>query len=78
MAKEKQLFNVFFKVCSYDEVTCTASESDYRFAGETWAVSEKQAINNVRHRLYGDISQYLPHYDNGYYVEQLEWKAVVA
>ena len=40
------------------------------------AVSEKQAINNVRNRIMGNISQYKPvafggKWENGYY-----WKAV--
>ena len=53
-------------------------ENEPELVGETWAVSEAQAINNVRHRTMGDYgtSQYKPlavsgHWDCGY-----DWSAV--
>ena len=32
----------------------TDAFNEYEFIGSTWAVSEAQAINNVRHRIFGD------------------------
>lgn len=43
--------------------------------GTTRAVSEKQAINNVRYRAMGTESQYLPTYISGHMESGLEWKA---
>lgn len=36
------------------------------YVGETFAVSEKQAINNVRHRARGDFES---QYDNNWFAE---------
>lgn len=77
MAKPKQLYNVYCRLRTYNEITNEEIVFNYEFAGETWAVSEKQAINNVRHREFGDVSQYLPIYDSAYYVAEYEWKAEV-
>ena len=77
MAKPKRHYSVYYRLITYNEITNEESVSDFHFAGETWAVSEKQAINNVRHRNYGDISQYLPIYSSGSYEARYEWKAKV-
>ena len=47
------------------------------FIGETFAVSEKQAVNNVRHRTMGDYmsSQYLPIEESCHYSVWLKWSA---
>lgn len=54
-------------------------QDKWSYEGETWAVSEKQAINNIRHRVYGDNhSQYKP-WDIGTYGDystSLDWMAV--
>lgn len=42
--------------------------SSENFEGSTWAVSEKQAINNIRHNNYGDNTS---QYKGDYY-----WKAI--
>lgn len=55
---------------------CTSHDPE--FVGETWAVSEAQAINNVRHRAYGDVSQYLPIDVRGHYAVVWDWFAVEA
>ena len=43
--------------------------------GETWAVSEAQAINNVRYRTVGSTSQYLPYITSGHWEKRIEWEA---
>ena len=52
---------------------------DWTFMGYTYAVSEKQAVNNVRHRIYGDYgtSQYLPMATGGHWENGLNWKAEI-
>lgn len=50
----------------------------WEFIGDTYAVSEKQAINNVRHREFGDYgtSQYLPTTVSGHWENGFNWKAI--
>ena len=60
MSKPKLPYQVYTSYCfvngDYPE---DSHQDEWRHEGETWAVSEKQAINNVRHRNYGDnYSQY--------------------
>ena len=87
MAKRKLKFMVYYRhyfATDYPEVYGTRNESGYdldewKEAGETWAVSEAQAINNVRCRLFGfKSSQYKPFAYSGSYEEGYDWKAVVA
>lgn len=77
MKKPKLPFNVY---SSY-EYRSESWNDNYRdkwvFEGQTRAVSEAQAINNVRKRN-GYKSQYYPLHDNGYSVGELHWKAVLA
>ena len=47
----------------------------YQFVGKTRAVSEAQAINNVRQRTIGNRSQYLPVYTSGHWAVWLDWEA---
>lgn len=61
MAKPKRKYLV------YSQFYCLTDLGEYgaspwTLEGTTWAVSEKQAINNIRHRNYGDYysSQYKP------------------
>ena len=56
-----------------DEERNAAEEWEY--AGTTWAVSADKAINNVRWRLFGNKSQYLPQVVNGKDAFGWEWKA---
>ena len=51
------------------------SREEWEFAGTTWAVSVYKAINNVRYRLMGNKSQYLPSVVNGKDCYGWEWKA---
>lgn len=75
MAGIKRRFRVFRRYYLVTEDIENNITDEWVFVGETWAASEKQAINNVRHRTMGDVSQYLPvavsgHRENGY-----DWKA---
>jgi hypothetical protein len=75
MAKPKVPFMVYsryFFVSEDDHF-----ERDWSPEGQTFAVSEAQAINNVRHRNYGDYgtSQYKPIATSGHWENGLEWKA---
>ena len=87
MAKPKFKFKVFYQryfATDYPEVYGTRSDSGYDLdeweeAGETYAVSEAQAINNVRCRLFGPkSSQYAPTGYGGPWEEGYNWKAVIA
>lgn len=76
MKKKRMLYQVYRKYYLDAEDIENSFEEDWKFAGSTYAVSEKQAINNVRNRIMGNISQYKPvafggKWENGYY-----WKAV--
>lgn len=50
------------ELCSslYENIEEISNMWDY--VGDTWAVSEKQAINNVRHREHGDYRSQLDWY----------------
>ena len=50
-------------------------EWPWAIAGETIAVSEAKAINNVRFRVAGKTSQYKPLETSGHYDVFIEWKA---
>lgn len=76
MKRKKVNYRVYRKYYLNAENIEDSFEGDWEFAGSTYAVSKKQAINNVRNRTMGNISQYKPvavggHWENGYY-----WKAV--
>lgn len=77
MKKEKVRYRVYRQYFLEAEEIENSFEGEYKYVGSTSAVSEAQAINNVRHRLMGDYgtSQYKPlatsgHWENGY-----NWKA---
>lgn len=76
MKRKKVNYRVYRKYYLNAENIEDSFEGDWEFAGSTYAVSKKQAINNVRNRTMGNISQYKPvavggHWENGYY-----WRAV--
>ena len=48
---------------------------DWTFEGTTYAVSPSKAINNVRFRNYGNMSQHKPVATSGHWDIQLLWKA---
>lgn len=61
------------------QTVCIEGEPDIvypkKYAGTTYAVSETQAINNVKYRVAGAISQYLPIQVGGHYETFVEWEA---
>lgn len=65
---------------SNDEDPGSLSEGTWEDIGTTYAVSEKQAVNNVRHRTMGDrySSQYLPTMELGHSVSGYHYKAIRA
>lgn len=76
MAKTKRKYKVFSQY--YFESEDHSRTDTWKFVSETWAVSEAQAINNVRHRTMGDYgtSQYKPIAVGGHWENGLNWKAV--
>lgn len=65
---------------SDDEDESTYSADGWEDIGTTYAVSEKQAVNNVRHRTLGDYysSQYLPTQEYGHSIAGYHYKAIRA
>lgn len=57
-AKPKQKYAVYYCAAYYVEKTFEdlghLGLYEWQHIGDTWAVSERQAINNVRHRLTAD------------------------
>lgn len=51
-------------------------KGEWCWQGSTIAVSEKQAINNVKFRRMGRKSQYKPMATSGHWENGLEWKAI--
>lgn len=85
MKKRKVKFIVYYQhyfSTDYPEIYGTHSDSgydigDWKEAGSTYAVSEAQAINNVRCRLFGpNSSQYAPTGYGNSWNEGYNWKAV--
>lgn len=56
----------------YEDEVCKAQRTEWKYAGDTYAVSEAKAINNVRHRVYGDV---VLESIGGNYEAGIEWKA---
>lgn len=84
MPKPKHKFVVYYQhyfATDYPEVYGTKSDSGYdvdewKIAGSTYAVSEAQAINNVRCRVFGaKSSQYMPSGYGSSWNEGYHWKA---
>jgi hypothetical protein len=72
----KESYAVYARYYFDSEEPEDCRKGNWKFMGKTSAVSEKQAINNVRFRCMGERSQYKPiavssHWENG-----LEWKAI--
>lgn len=77
MAKQKVHFIVYSRYYFKTEFPEDSFNLRWEKEGDTWAVSEKQAINNVRHRNYGDYgsSQYKSIGYSSSWENGLEWKA---
>lgn len=73
--KPKKKWCVYFRYYFESENWEDCRKGSWKLAGETYAVSKAKAINNVRFRRVGNVSQYKPiacdcHWENG-----LEWTA---
>lgn len=80
MAKPRRKYQVYTAYYFYSEEYEDCHVDKWTHEGSTWAVSEKQAINNVRHRSYGDYgsSQYKPLNCEGSYENGLMWLAIAS
>lgn len=78
MKKTKQKYEVYIQFYCESEDGHAGRVEPWKLGGETWAVSSKQAINNIRNRLFGNnyASQYKPQYASGYCVEGYNYKAI--
>jgi hypothetical protein len=73
MKKRYKVFTQYY-LDAEDPEDCI--EGDWNFAGETFAASEAQAINNVKFRMMGAKSQYKPLATGGRWENGLNWKAI--
>ena len=71
--KPKHKYIVYFRY--YFETEESIRYDEWQYAGETFAVSEDKAINNVRYRRIGKHSQYMPANISGHWENGFEWKA---
>lgn len=76
MKKPKEYYRVFIRYSMVAEEPENCFSEGWKYLDKTLAVSEEQAINNVRHRVMGDeISQYMPIATGGHWETWYEWKA---
>ena len=73
--KVKDKYSVYYRLCVYAEDPENTIVHPWTFGGDTYAVSEAKAINNVRFRIIGEASQYLPIATSGHFDTFMEWKA---
>lgn len=65
--KEKKKYAVYAVIMGYNDSEGMISEKKYIYMGETYAVSAKQAENNVRFRTYGpSLSERVRNLDEHY------------
>ena len=72
---DKKKYKVYSRYWFESEDVEDSRTDDWEFMGETYAVSEDKAINNVRFRTVGNISQYKPAAVGGHWENGLDWKA---
>ena len=73
--KEKKLYNVFLICHVFDYMDMQECEIWHKdFAGQTYAVSKEQAVNNIRFRREGEHSNYFgdEHCEMWYDAEEVE------
>lgn len=70
----KQRWAVYSRHYLLTEDTMDRVEHEWTLQGETWAVSERKAINNVRYRN-GYSSQYKPDAMGGHWMRLTQWRA---
>lgn len=77
MKQQKKHYAVYksmYRYCEYEEIYYGDNVKPFAkniHVGDTWAVSEKQAINNVKYKN-GEHSDYV---DNGYSLYEQKWIA---
>lgn len=69
----KSKWKVYVRHVHIDDDPDFNDTSEWELMGETWAVSEDKAVNNVRYR-YGYSSQYYSTSGSSW-MEYLEWEA---
>lgn len=74
----KKRYKVYTQYYMDAEDPSDSIEGEWKFAGETYAASEAQAVNNVKFRLMGPKSQYKPLATSGHWENGINWKAVEA
>ena len=74
--KEKKKYWVYARYYFNSENYEDCRTDDWYYQGSTLAVSKEKAINNVRYRRCGKVSQYKPMATSGHWENGLEWKAV--
>lgn len=74
MGKPKAKYDVFARYVMCAEEEENSFEADWEHIGTTFAVSEVQAINNVRFKVMGNVSQYKPLATSGHWETELEWR----
>ena len=75
MAQLKLKYAVYRQFILEAEEPENGVEHDKEFMGYTYAVSEKQAINNIKHRMMGNVSQYKPLAVSGHWAYWCKWTA---
>jgi len=70
----KSKWAVYKRYVFIDDSPYYSHEGVWEYMGETWAVSEQKAINNVRFRN-GYSSQHRPLASGSSWMEHLEWEA---
>ena len=76
MKKQKIKYRVYCNYCMTAEEQEDCFEEGWQLAGETYAVSEAKAINNVRYNMIGCISQYKPLANSAHWETWYKWKAI--
>ena len=74
--KERKRYAVYLRYFMEAEDPENCITGDWEFKGRTMATSEAQAVNNVRFKLMGNLSQYKPVAVSGHWANGFEWKAV--
>lgn len=70
-SSDKSLYAVYYRHYYEDEV-CGMQKTEWKYIGDTYAVSEAKAISNVRHRTCGDV---VLDFIGGSYEAGIEWLA---
>ncbi len=75
MKQPKQKYAIYRQFFLEAEEPENCVDHEKEFMGYTWAASEKQAINNIKHRMMGNVSQYKPLAVSGHWAYYCKWTA---